>query len=519
MKYVSVSEMVSIEKEADSKGHTYADMMEHAGRGLAVIVNETYGHLDNKNAIGLVGSGNNGGDTLVAFAYLQTWGWKTIAYIIRPRPQDDPLVERAKSAGCEFTFVNNDTNFKKLDSIIDSSAVLLDGVLGTGIRLPLRGKVAEVLDFVRIKIKNLEYPPAVVAVDCPSGIDCDSGDSALESLPADITVTMAAVKQGILKFPAYNLVGELHCVDIGLPADLDTFHAINREVIQSDWVRHILPSRPLDAHKSTFGVVMVMAGSINYSGAVILAGEAAFRSGAGWVTLAVPKSLHTSLAGSFVEATWLPLPEDDGWIAFEANKVVLRNLDKVNTLLIGPGFGLKASTGKCLEGIISESKARIPPLVIDADGLKLLARIPEWDHKLPEMSILTPHPGEMSVLTGLPISEIKSNKIKTAEDYAHLWGHVIVLKGAFTVVASPDGRTGIIPVASPALARAGTGDVLAGLIAGMRGQGMDPFDAAAAGAWIHARAGLRASELIGSTASVLAGDVLAAIMDVIADFQ
>ena len=158
-------------------------------------------------------------------------------------------------------------------------------------------------------------------------------------------------------------------------------------------------------------------------------------------------------------------------------------------------------------------------MVIDADGLKLLAKIKDWYKPLPAPAVLTPHPGEMAVLTGLSTEEIQKDRTGIAIKYARKWGHVVVLKGAFTVIASPDGDVTIIPVASPALAHAGTGDVLAGLIVGLRAQGLDAYDAAVAGAWIHAQAGLIAADDLGSTASVLAGDVLAAVSDVLADLE
>jgi NAD(P)H-hydrate epimerase len=152
-------------------------------------------------------------------------------------------------------------------------------------------------------------------------------------------------------------------------------------------------------------------------------------------------------------------------------------------------------------------------MVVDADGLKLLAQIKDWDRRLPENSVLTPHPGEMSVLTGLSVDKIQEDRLGSAEKFAKKWGHIVVLKGAFTVIAAPDGRTAVLPVASPALARAGTGDVLAGLIVGLRAQGMGAFEAAVAGAWLHAQAGLAAAEILGSTAGVLAGDLLDEIPD------
>jgi len=516
MKYVTVAEMVSIEKEADSQGHSYAAMMEQAGLGLAKEVNKAYSHLAEKNALGLIGSGNNGGDTLVAFTYLQEWGWRTTAYIAGSRDEDDVLIQRAKDSGCEIILLRGDLSYERLSTAIETHPVLLDGLLGTGIRLPLRGTIKDVLGWVKLKITTMDSPPDIIAVDCPSGVDCDSGEAAFECIKADLTVTMAAYKQGILKFPASNYVGELKCVGIGLPDDIKAHEEITREVVDINWVKGVLLDRPLDSHKSTFGVVLVMAGSVNYSGAVLLSGKAAFRSGAGWVTLAVPEPLHAALAGSFIEATWLPLPHEDGWFAPEAADVLLKNLDRVSTLLIGPGFGLQEGTGECLQRIFQNWKTPFPPVVIDADGLKLLAEIQDWFDQIPAPAILTPHPGEMSILTGLTPNEIQADRVGIAETYAQRWGHVVVLKGAFTVIADPTGRSSMVPIATPALARAGTGDVLAGLIAGFRGQGMSAFDAAASGAWIHATAGLKAGSKLGSTEAVLAGDVLDGVIDVFA---
>lgn len=519
MKYVSVGEMIAIEKEADAAGHSYAQMMEYAGKGLAEATHTAYRQLTHQRALGLVGSGNNGGDTLVAFAYLQEWGWQTTAYIVGSRPEDDPLMERLRRAGGTILDLENDPGYLQLLAALDTHPVLLDGVLGTGIRLPLRGMVDEVLERVRTRILSMESPPYVIAVDCPSGIDCDTGEAAPTCISADMTVTMAAVKQGILKFPAYKFVGKLHCVGIGLPEGLGAYDAIRREVVDIQRVRGVMPERPLDAHKSTFGVVMVLAGSVNYSGAVLLAGETAFRCGAGWVTLAVPEPLHGALAGAFIEATWLPLPHEGGWITESASGIVLGSLERVTAMLVGPGFGVQPTTGRFLADLLRSGGNRLPQLVVDADGLKLLAGIPDWAAILPGPAVLTPHPGEMAVMTQLPVEEIQSDRVGVACQYAQEWGHVVVLKGAFTVVASPDGRAGLIPVATPALARAGTGDVLAGLIVGLRAQGLKPYEAAAAGAWIHAQAGLRAAEVMGSTASVLAGDVMAAVPDVIAEID
>jgi NAD(P)H-hydrate epimerase len=510
MKYVSVTEMIAIEKESDQRGHRYPQMMEQAGRGLAEVVRDAYSYIEPKRALGLIGSGNNGGDTLVAFCYLQQWGWETAAWIVRPRPVEDPLLARFPQSGGKLLEFEGEPDDQALIATLAAHRVLLDGVFGTGIRLPLRGAAAEILDRVRRALLAMDSPPRVVAVDCPSGVDCDTGEAAPETIPAALTVTMAAVKQGLLKFPAFELAGELRCVGIGLPAGLPAHDGIQREVIDARWARSLLPPRPLNSHKGTFGTLLVVGGSVPYSGAVLLAGEAGFRSGAGWVTLAAPQPLHAALAGRFIEATWLPLPHTGGFIAEEAAGVVLSNLAKPTALLLGPGLGLAESSGRFVGWLLS-SGAALPPMVVDADGLKWLAQIPGWGSHLSSPAVLTPHPGEMAILTGLSTAEVQSNRIEIAEKFARQWGHVVVLKGAFTVVAAPDGRAAILPVATPALARAGTGDVLAGLIAGLRAQGVGAFEAAVAGVWIHARAGLRAAAALGSSAAVLAGDVLAAV--------
>jgi NAD(P)H-hydrate epimerase len=415
----------------------------------------------------------------------------------------------------------------------------LDGVLGTGFILPLKDEIASILAATKITMAELDWPPYTVAVDCPSGVDCDTGEAAAETIPADATVTMAAVKRGLLKLPAFDLTGEIRVVEIGPLDNMKSWQAVKSEVADEELVASILPLRPTDAHKGTFGTALIAAGSVNYTGAALLAGKAAYRIGAGLVTLAVPAPLHSVLAGQFPEATWLLLPHEMGVIASGAADVLVKNLERATALLIGPGLGLEDTTKEFLENLLQgaamakpvhgrigfvknevqkfETNAvALPPLVIDADGLKLLVKIENWSKFLPAPAILTPHPGEMSVLTGLSTDDIQKDRLATAKRFAQEWGHVVVLKGAFTVVAAPDGRTTTIPVATSALARAGSGDVLAGLIVGLRAQGVDAYDAARAGAWVHAQAGLFAADVLGNPASTLAGDVLDAVADVLA---
>jgi NAD(P)H-hydrate epimerase len=506
-KFVSVAEMVAIEKAADAAGLTYEKMMANAGKALAETVQNAYSHLDIKSIIGLVGKGNNGGDTIIALEHLQEEGWETAAYVVGNRKGDVLLKSYIDKNGRVY-YHDDDSDLSDLSKFIQSYKVLLDGLLGTGIRLPLRNPFPLILSGVADILRAMEHPPQVVAVDCPSGVDCDSGEAALECIPADLTVCMAAVKKGLLAFPAYDYLGELKVVGIGLPTNLAQMNKIIRFVPNCEYLRDALPFRPLNSHKGTFGTALIVAGSQSYSGAVILAGKAAFRSGAGWINLAIPSVLHTALAGSFIEATWLLLPQENGFVSGPAAGLIFQNLEKPTAVLVGPGLGLEKTTEEFFERFIKAYTTIFPPLIIDADGLKLLTKIKNWHSKLPPLTILTPHPGEMAILTGLDISEIQRDRISVAETYAKEWGHVIVLKGAFTVIAEPGGETAILSIATPALARAGTGDVLAGIITGLRAQGMGAFSAAVAGAYIHAKAGVMAADNIGGTAGILAGDLI-----------
>jgi NAD(P)H-hydrate epimerase len=540
MKLVTVPDMLAIEKEADANGLSYAEMMENAGSGLADVILEVFEDEVELEAFGLVGPGNNGGDTLVALEHLANNGWKTRAYLIKRKA--DELVKRLEAAGGEILYAEKDDKLDALVAFVETSDLLLDGVLGTGIKLPLKDEIAKYLTAVNEVLDMMDVPPFVIAVDCPSGVDSDTGEAADECIPADLTVTMAAVKQGLLKLPAFEYAGEMFVVDIGLPDDLPALEKVKTEVAEENLVSGLLPERPTDAHKGTFGTALIAAGSANYTGAALLAGKAAYRVGAGLVTMAVPSMLHTALAGQFPEATWSLLPHERGFISRDAANKLTESFERATALLVGPGIGMEDTTRGFVEDLLAgnsapkktpgrigflqeqgpkkeEAAMHLPPMVIDADGLKLLAKVKDWDKSLPSPAVLTPHPGEMAILTGLSTEEIQEDRTGTATKYAKEWGHVVVLKGAFTVIAAPDGNSTIVPVASPALARAGTGDVLAGLIVGLRAQGLDAYDAAVAGAWIHAQAGLVAADDLGSVASVLAGDVLEAVSDVMSDLE
>jgi NAD(P)H-hydrate epimerase len=264
-----------------------------------------------------------------------------------------------------------------------------------------------------------------------------------------------------------------------------------------------------------FGTTLIIGGSVSYPGAAILAGESAYHSGAGLVTIAVPSVIYEGVIGTLPEATWIKLDDHNGAISESALSQIASSLERPTACLIGPGLGLEKGTADFLEGFFLLDC--LPPIVLDADGLTLARGLKRWPGILPEGSILTPHPGEMAVLTGKTVKEIQADRIGFAERYSRDWNQVVLLKGAHTVIAEPGGKTRIYEGAEPALARAGSGDVLAGIIAGLAAQGLSPFDAAAAGVWLHGEAGRQAEKNTGSPAAVLAGDISRAIGEIMPD--
>lgn len=530
---ISVDQIRALEKKADSQGFSYENMMEAAGTGIAEFVDtrfcEEFEEEDERSILGLVGSGNNGGDTLIALHHLQQKGWKTFAYIVKPRPKNDTLLTAYLEAGGTVMHSEEDQRAATLKKWCGKTQLLLDGILGTGVHLPLDENVRSVLKIV----DKFEKGIVILAVDCPSGIDCTSGATATETLHADYTLCMAAVKTGLLTFPAYEYCGNLVNIPIGLEKAIPDWTNGLHELITPVDMAALLPKRPLDAHKGTFGTAMIVAGSINYTGAVIMATEAAYRSGAGLVRAAIPGMIHTAIAGQIPEVTWLLLPHEAGVVAESAVDLLNKNLEKTTAILIGPGLGTEETTVHFLRrflnrqgkkgtaGVIgfvpaesevpkTKSNKNLPPLVLDADALRILADTPDWWKTIPENSILTPHPGEMSALTGLTVKEVQERRLDLAILFAREWKQIVILKGALTIVASPDGHAYISTCANPSLARAGSGDLLAGLITGFLAQGLKPLDAARLGVWVHASCGDLASEDV-DPAAILPSDLVAQI--------
>jgi hydroxyethylthiazole kinase-like uncharacterized protein yjeF len=509
MKIVTAEQMKQIDQECVRWGTPTSILMENAGRAVAEETRDFLGKLENQHIICLIGAGNNGGDGLVAARYLSDWGVRVSVYLCGRRAADDENFKLIKEKNILHIEVVDDEKLERFDDLLASATVIIDGLLGTGKMRPLTGVFQQALEKVNRAKETRNI--SIIAIDMPSGMDADSG-AIDEACPhADLTVTLALPKPGLFSFPGAGRVGKLKIVDIGIPESLAD--DISLELIDKRWARTALPSRPPNSNKGTFGKVLVAAGSINYSGAAYLACSGAMRAGAGLVTLATAESLQPILAAKLTEATYLPLPESrPGIIAAGAIKVITDNCKQYNTLLAGCGLGQDPGTVEFVASLIGESE--LPNLIIDADGLNAIAGITEWWNKLKDDAVLTPHPGEMSRLSGLNISEIQSDRINITRRFAAEWRKTVVLKGAYSVIATADGRCRVSPYANPGLASAGTGDVLAGIIAGLSAQGLTPFDAAALGVYLHGRTGEMVREILGDT-GMIASDLLTALPVVI----
>lgn len=505
--------MRGLEQRADAGGNSYGTMMERAGKAVAdAIAARTDVHA--KNIVVLVGPGNNGGDGLVCARYLHDSGAQVLLYVWkRALKDDDENLQLCLVRNIPLLRAEDDSEFLELQKQVAECDVIVDALLGTGVTRPIEGALKDLLSVVKSQSLNrsIPQPPYVVALDLPSGLNPDTGVLDPATLNADLTVTFAFPKLGQYFFPGADAVGELIVASIGIPSEWAS--EIEIEVADVKEIAARLPARPRDSHKASYGKAMICAGSLNYTGAAYLSAMAAARAGAGLVTLALAQMIYPIIASAAHEPTFVPLPDANGILTSTAARVLKKNLIGYDALLIGPGLGRNAKTVEFVDRLLESPL--FPPLVrgaggivIDADALYALAQTHEWWKKIPPMSaILTPHPGEMATLCGLSRDEIQADRIAAAKRFSREWQQIVILKGAYSVVAAPDGRITLIPFATPALATAGTGDVLAGTIVAMLAQGLELYDAAVAGAYVHGCAGKIAEEEIGR-AGVVAGDLL-----------
>jgi ADP-dependent NAD(P)H-hydrate dehydratase / NAD(P)H-hydrate epimerase len=535
-KVASIADIRTIEAQADANGISYDDMMQRAGKAIATRAQISLKSIENPSITVLVGAGNNGGDGLVAGLLIAQDNLQARVrfYLLKDRPDDDPYIKIAKQVGMFIVTSENDSDKRLLKNMIASSDLIIDALFGIGVRLPLRDEAQRLLRVVNQVLRERatdrptewliqpnqtqqrpKHPPIrVLAVDVPSGLDADSGQVDKNAIFADETITFIAGKHGLFVGDGVEAYRDLTIANLGIPEKTPALHAQSDFVVTSEIMQNLLPLRPFNSHKGTFGKALIIAGSGQYYGAPLLATEACYRVGAGLTCLATTPALVSALAPQLPETTWLSLPSQNGDISEEAVNVLQAYFSRYTACLVGCGLGNTPITRGFLLALL-QHKASLPPLVLDADALNILAETPDWYTHIPTHTILTPHPTEMARLCGLSTQEIQNNRWQIAREKAQAWNAIVILKGAHTLIANSKGEVAVLPFKTPALAKAGTGDILAGMVAGFLAQGLKPFEASLVAGYCHGLAGQLCGQAMNNRA-VLARDILSHISPALA---
>jgi NAD(P)H-hydrate epimerase len=478
---LTADEMRSVDHRAsDEFGLPGRLLMERAGEAVARGVLDSGMLGDTRRALIVCGKGNNGGDGYVAARMLGANAVEVTCVLLGSTSSlKGDALDAAKGLldkGVAIVEVQNDDTFA---SLLKDRELVVDAIFGTGLTSPPVGLHAAV-----IRAINASGLP-VISVDIPSGVDASTGRAFDPSVRASMTVTMGAEKLGLRLHPGRDLAGRIEVADIGFPPEL-ILASSKCGLIEDDDVRRILPARPPDGHKGTFGSVLVVAGSPGLCGAAVLAARGAARSGTGLVHLAFPESLAGIVEPGHVESVKHRLPDDGrGLLGLAALEPVLRLADSVDCVAIGPGIGTDSSTVRFLTELLLNIKA---PVVLDADGINCLARAREVLTRRQGSLVLTPHPGEFARLTGDAQEAINAGRVEAARRFAREHNCVLVLKGAPTVVAYGGEPIRVNSTGNSGLASGGSGDVLTGLLSGLIAQGATAVDAAVAAAFLHGRA-------------------------------
>ena len=477
-------------------------LMERAGHGIAQAILERFSRHAKKSVLVVAGKGNNGGDGFVVARLLKK---KRIPCEVALLARQDELSPDAAHNLEAFLKLNGKVSEMTVDDVNSlrerarKSGLVVDAILGTGIKSEVRGLYADAITAI-----NACGVP-VVAVDIPSGVHTDTGVPLGVAIQSEMTVALGFAKHGEVIYPGIGYVGELIIADIGIAAEAIAEVNPDTELLDHETVRRLVPRRAPDTHKGTYGHVLVIAGSRGKTGAAILASRAAMRSGAGLTTLAAPRSLNNIFASSLIEVMTEPLRDnaaeeveplrDDDW---------RRLLERKDVLLFGPGIGVTPATQNNLHWLLRNLAV---PWVIDADGLNNLALEIDRLKQAKTAPVLTPHPGEMARLTGKSTAEVNRDRVEIARSFASEHRCHVILKGARTVIATASGKVFINPTGNPGMASGGMGDALAGILAALLAQGLAPEDAMKLGVYLHGFVGDRTAASKGGI-GLIASDII-----------
>ncbi len=507
MKIATAESMRRLDRRAiEEFGIPGVVLMENAARGTINAILRSFPDLSRKRVGIFAGKGNNGGDAFAVARYMLNRGVSCRVYSLAAREQAKgdaaANLEILARMGGEVVpvFTREDLESRKAE--ISRCGLLVDGIFGTGLNAPVTGLFREIIEF----INSLAIP--VAAIDIPSGLHADTGEVLGACVEADLTVTFGMAKRGQVVYPGVSYCGKLVVVDISIPCGAVEAEPILDHLIDGcEFLRFLEPRDP-EAHKGDFGHLFVVAGSAGKTGAAAMVSLAANRAGTGLVTLGIPQSLNPVLEAKLTEAMTEPLPETaEKTLSFGALARITDLLQKKTALAVGPGLSTNPETIRLVQRLVRNADL---PMVIDADGLNALGGRLDALRKNPGKFILTPHPGEMARLTGMSTGEIQKNRIEVARNFARENEVVLLLKGARSVVAAPDGELFINPTGNPGMASGGMGDVLTGILGGFLAQGLPPLEAAKFGVYLHGLAGDFVAHQKGER-GILATDLIEAV--------
>ena len=474
-------------------------LMENAARAVAERVWALARALPGPPPVAVVcGPGNNGGDGLAAARLLKNRGL-AVTVIQLGTPAGEAVAENAEAWRQFGETYDAAREPAAAEALLEQAGVIVDAIFGTGLARPVEGPYRDWIDRI-----NAAPAPVKLAVDIPSGIDSDTGRVWGLAVRCTHTVTFQVGKIGCYQWPAAGYAGALEVADVSIPAHWEP-NAPPVYRVTAEFARALLPRRPRDAHKGTFGHLLSVCGSAGMGGAALLAGRAAVKTGAGLVTAAVPRSLRDAFLAAAPEL--MTLADDEGEaqaFAPEHAPLILEAARERSAVVLGCGLGRREGTRAFARRLVAEVER---PMLIDADGLNALAAADLQARRHP--TVITPHPGELSRLSGLGVAEIGADRVLHARRLAAAWGVVLVLKGAGTVIADPSGEVFIHPFADHALASGGSGDVLSGIVGSLLAQGMPPLDAALLGVHLQGAARVALAEIPGAAFS--ASDLIAGL--------
>jgi NAD(P)H-hydrate epimerase len=513
---VSAAEMARMDRKTiEEIGIPGMVLMENAARGAAAFYEEAVPDLIRRKITVVAGAGNNAGDGFVLARIFHGRGAPVRVVCLRPpdRLQGDALTNYniLTKLDIPIHIWNEEVGFEEQWPWIGDSGVIIDAILGTGLNSEVRGLYRQAIEAVN----ELTHIP-VLAVDIPSGLDASTGKVLGVAIRATATATFGFAKIGLVIHAGADFVGRLKRVDIGIPREVSDACDIRRWWLDEYFLKDWLPPRPVLAHKGTAGHVTVLAGSRGKTGAATLICQGAARVGAGLVTLFIPQSLNPILEVKLTEAMTWPIAEtEDQTPSITALSEVLSFMSGKQALAMGPGISLHPSTRSLVLELVRHSPC---PMVLDADALTVLSEDLSALGKAAQPVILTPHPGEMARMIQGATRDIQEDRVAVAAEFSRRHGVILVLKGHRTIVAAPDGTIAVNSSGNPAMASGGMGDALTGMIAGFLAQGLDPFQAACLGVFVH---GTAADRCFGQIASrgLLAADILSEVPAVVGQLE